>query len=92
MKRYTLGSNMRTTIVERREDMSPVGFLRLICQPDGDVIVAVHGYDELEDCETDAEVEFCASGGRSPKTLRALRAFAEAMAAENDTARIDIGR
>lgn len=59
-----------TRIVDRPEDMSATGYLRLFIQPDGDVIVLVS--DERFSC---ASVEFCsigAGGGASPKTMAAL--------------------
>lgn len=70
--------------VRRKEDMSPDGMLWLIRQEDGDIIVTI-----LPDSETDkpmASVEFCscgAGGGRSPKTLAALRALMIAMEEDN---------
>jgi hypothetical protein len=73
--------------VERREDMSPDGRLRLILQPDGDVIVCVVASqeDRLFGGLT-ASVEFCslgAGGGRSSNTIRALRELAKAMERDN---------
>jgi hypothetical protein len=59
---------------ERHEDMSPTGRLRLFAQDDGDMGVMV-----IEDDGTSATVEFCASGGRSPRTLQALRDLSRAM-------------
>ncbi len=70
---------------ERFEDMSPRGRLRVIQQEDGDMIVEV-----IEDLHSksptaglSAAVEFCTSGGKSPKTREALRALMLAMAEEN---------
>lgn len=72
-------------IAERFEDMSRRGRLRVLQQDDGDMIVCV-----IEDMESggccaglSASVEFCTSGGKSPKTLAALRALMLAMAEEN---------
>jgi hypothetical protein len=74
-------------IAERFEDMSPRGRLRVLQQDDGDMIVCV-----IEDMESgtscaglSASVEFCTSGGKSPKTLAALRALMQAMADENES-------
>lgn len=72
-------------IAERFEDMSPRGRLRVIQQDDGDMIVCV-----IEDLESgsgcaglSASVEFCTSGGKSPKTLAALRDLMFAIAEDN---------
>ena len=72
-------------IAERFEDMSPGGRLQVLQQDDGDIIVAV-----VEDMHSGgtcaglaASVEFCTSGGKSPKTLAALRALMQAMAEDN---------
>lgn len=68
---------------ERFEDMSQRGRLRVIQQDDGDMIVCV-----IEDMNSPsggamAGVEFCTSGGKSPRTLAALRALMLAMAEDN---------
>lgn len=87
---------METFAVDRKEDMSPDGVLRLFLQSDGDVIVQV--VQVLDDFGNRAErskvasVEFCASGGRSKRTLRALRALAQAMALDNTDPDLDHGR
>ncbi len=79
---------MPATMVERREDMSPTGRLRLFRQDDGDVIVAIvpdkngQDYKLFKQCS----VEFCsvgAGGGRSRHTLEALRALFVAMERDN---------
>jgi hypothetical protein len=73
-------------IVERHEDMSPDGFLRLIVQDDGDIIVAVVPDPGERDRGRMPGVEFCvpgSGGGRSTHTLRALRALVEAMERDN---------
>jgi hypothetical protein len=59
---------------QRVEDMSSRGRLRLTAQEDGDMCILV-----IEDDGTSAGVEFCASGGRSPHTLQALRNLSRAM-------------
>ncbi len=72
-----------TKIVERNEDMSPIGRLVLLLQVDGDVVVAVRA-DPREFSQT--SVEFCqpfTGGGRSPNTLKALKALAVAMERDN---------
>lgn len=72
-----------TRIVERNEDMSRLGRLALLFQPDGDVIVAVRA-DPHATFRT--SVEFClpgSGGGRSRHTLMALRELAEAMERDN---------
>lgn len=72
-------------MAERFEDMSPRGRLRVLQQDDGDMIVGV-----IEDLESGsgcaglmASVEFCVSGGKSPKVLNALRTLMDAIAEEN---------
>lgn len=73
-----------SVIIERREDMSPLGRLALFLQPDGDVIVTICPDPEAA---WQNSVEFCqpfSGGGRSPKTLKALRALADAMAKDNE--------
>lgn len=72
-------------IAERFEDMSPRGRLRVIQQDDGDMIVEVVEDMDSQGCcaGLSASVEFCTSGGKSPKTREALRALMQAMADEN---------
>jgi len=70
--------------VERYEDMSPDGRLRLIRQADGDVILAI--IPPIGSGRPMVDVEFCsigAGGGQSPNTLRALRDLMEAMRLDN---------
>jgi hypothetical protein len=71
-------------LVERLEDMSPDGRLRLIRQSDGDIIVVVippskDGY--LDSSAIPVSAEFCThgGGGQSPRTLQALYTLYEAM-------------
>ena len=74
----------RNKIVERYEDMSPDGRLRLLQQEDGDVIVAIVPASDSR--RPMVEVEFCscgAGGGQSPKTLEALRNLITAMHQDN---------
>jgi hypothetical protein len=71
--------------VDRNEDMSARGRLRLIQQEDGDIIVAVQP-EEKGLIQSGASVEFCvpgAGGGRSSHTLAALRALMDAMERDN---------
>jgi len=71
--------------VERLEDMSSRGRLRIHQQDDGDIIVAVQSESDglLQPGDS---VEFCApfsGGGRSPRTLAALKALMVAMEEDN---------
>jgi uncharacterized protein (DUF849 family) len=72
-------------VVERIEDMSRRGRLRLIQQDDGDIIVAVQSmHDGL--LEPGDSVEFCTGfggGGKSPHTFNALHALMEAIRKDN---------
>lgn len=72
--------------VERVGDMHPSRALKLFVQSDGDVIVAItqDGYavgeaDTGNENDRSAKVEFCVRGGRSHRTLVALRNLVEAM-------------
>lgn len=69
--------------VERLEDMSRVGRLRLLIQDDGDIIVAVQSQTDDGFIANGDHVEFCTSGGRSPNTLQALRDLFKAMELDN---------
>jgi len=68
--------------VKRIEDMSTCGFLCLIQQYGGDIIVAcTNSLGETTD------VEFCApgaGGGRSPNTLKALYNLIQAIEQDNE--------
>ena len=72
-----------TITVERFEDMRPRGRLRLLRQSDGDILVCVISDPNGPDEGVSTSVEFCTSGGKSPKTLQALAALMEAMAEDN---------
>lgn len=76
---------MQTISVSRFEDMSPRGRLEIKRQPDGDIIVTC--WEDPSDHSTfsksHASVEFCTSGGQSPKVLRALYALMSAIEEEN---------
>ena len=71
-------------VVERLEDMSRIGRLRLIKQDDGDIIVAVQSEQDGV-LQSGDSVEFCTSGGRSPNTLKALNELIKAMALDNES-------
>ncbi|RTL42961.1 MAG: hypothetical protein EKK53_11200 [Burkholderiales bacterium] len=68
---------------ERFEDMSQRGRLRVIQQDDGDMIVYVIEDPNSPNGGASAGVEFCTSGGKSPKTRAALLALMVAMGEEN---------
>ena len=72
-------------IAERFEDMSQRGRLQVLQQDDGDVIVTIiEDMDSRSPCAgLGASVEFCTSGGKSPKTRAALVALMLAIAEEN---------
>lgn len=72
-----------TKEAERFEDMSRRGRLRVIQQDDGDMIVVCIEDPSSVNGGVMAGVEFCTSGGKSPKTREALRALMHAMAADN---------
>jgi hypothetical protein len=74
---------MNSTVVERFEDMSPRGRLRLIRQDDGDVLVCVITDPNGPDEGVAVSVEFCTRGGTSYETLIALNALMQAMAEDN---------
>jgi hypothetical protein len=70
-------------VVERVEDMSPVGRLQVLQQDDGDIIVSVS--EDIGDGLRGpwASVEFCipgTGGGHSPRTHAALLELMRAMA------------
>lgn len=75
--------------VSRRDDMSKTGKLSLSIQDDGDICISISNYDEEGNALDTGWVglEFCTpaqGGGKSPKTLEALRNLFEAMKADND--------
>lgn len=81
---------MVSVSVDRPEDMSPNGVLTLHVQPDGDVVLVItQNTDPMTGQPLheviEATVEFCThnGGGRSPRTLNALRELAVAMAKDN---------
>ncbi|MTJ93897.1 MAG: hypothetical protein F8N36_13720 [Desulfovibrio sp.] len=76
-------------MADRTEDMGTVKRLKVIRDNEGDVVVSIvtgRGMPLHEEAtESDAAVEFCNSGGRSPRTFRALLALLNAMEEdEND--------
>lgn len=64
---------------KRYEDMSRNGFLKILRQEDGDIIISVGSSDMKT-----TSVEFCSSGGQSPKTLCALRNLLKAIEEDNE--------
>lgn len=73
-------------VAERFEDMSQRGRIRLIEQTDGDVCVAVIEDPNSEGRGCMACIEFCspyAGGGKSPRTLEALKVLMQAIADDN---------
>lgn len=76
---------------ERNGDMTPPGESRLIAhvQHDGDVCLQIFNTgtaNGIDYCVT-ADIEFCASGGKSPNTLHALHALVAAMALDAERTR-----
>lgn len=77
---------MDVVIVDRKEDMSPDGYLRLTMEADGDVIISVASGGASGGVEGFADVQFCTKfggGGASPRTHKALRELMRAMAEDN---------
>jgi len=73
-------------ITERIEDMSQRGFLRLIMEDDGDIVIAVGQCDRDGFIDPVASVEFCtcgSGGGGSPETREALIQLMGAIARDN---------
>ena len=66
--------------IARKEDMSQSGRIRLMRQEDGDMVIAV-----IDDEGNMASAEFCvtSAGGKSPRTLEALRGLALAIMEDN---------
>lgn len=70
------------TFVGRKEDMSSSGRLLLLLAEDGDICVKI-----VEPSGHDAGVEFClpgSGGGKSPRTLAALRNLMLAIMEDNE--------
>lgn len=74
-------------VVERYEDMSPRGRLRVFKQDDGDMIVRIIPDPKDENTKYLGDsAEFCTiggGGGQSPNTLQALRGLMEAIEKDN---------
>ncbi len=77
-------------MVARLGDMHPNRGLRLFRQEDGDIIITIvqegclvrgRSLDGRE--EVSAEVEFCTSGGKSPRTREALAQLMKAIELDN---------
>jgi hypothetical protein len=85
-------SNMSDKMtVERIGDMHPTRSLRLKTQRSGDVVVMICqggfpiGDIDLGNVATEtAQIEFCMNGGKSPRTLQALRDLQEAIRLDNE--------
>lgn len=75
---------MRVRVEKRQEDMSPDGFLELIQQDDGDIIVSITEAGDPDGHRRFADVEFTLSGGHSHHTLEALRNLMDAMKRDDD--------
>lgn len=74
------------TIVERLEDMSSRGRLRMIIQEDGDVILCIIPDSDSPSSMFGDTVEFCmigSGGGGSPHTIRALRELSKVIERDN---------
>jgi hypothetical protein len=71
-------------VAERFEDMSPRGRLRVLREQDGDVIVCVIPDPQAHPGQPMLSVEFCTSGGGSPRTHAALLNLLDAMAQDNE--------
>lgn len=72
--------------VDRKESMSPDGFIRVIVQEDGDACLTVGQGEVNAGILRVASVEFCTpmgGGGGSSRTHAALRLLAVAMARDN---------
>jgi hypothetical protein len=79
---------MNSRSVERHEDMSPIGTLKLIIEPDGDIIIVVKPDpdDPMQSSAFGYTVQFCtigSGGGRSPRTRKALIELMNAMYQDN---------
>ena len=77
-------------VVVRPGDMHPNRALKLLVQPDGDVIVVIEQDgmciglpDTGNSGDRSSVVEFCLSGGKSHHTLAALKKLIEAMERDN---------
>ena len=74
-------------VVKRYEDMSVDGKLKLIQQRDGDMVLIVVPSSETLEREGGSpfgvSVEFCLSGGESPKVRKALEDLAIAIIESN---------
>ncbi len=77
-------------VVVRPGDMHQNRSLKLLVQSDGDVIVAITqdgipigDVDTGSEHDRSSQVEFCVSGGRSPRTLAALMELVAAMKEDN---------
>jgi hypothetical protein len=72
--------------VSRKEDMSAQGQLGIVLDADGDIHVSVFEDDGDGNLERSSSVVFCdcgIRGGRSPRTMNALRELKIAMELDN---------
>lgn len=78
----------------RYSDMNPDDRLRIMQQEDGDMIVSIVTLPKEPYINSTMAVEFCtrAGGGRSPKTLLALKALMEAMKEDEKDSPQDVQR
>ena len=70
----------------RYEDMSPEGYIEVLQEEDGDVILVVYGNEPLDINEyVYTSVQFCTfgGGGRSANVRKALLALRDAIVADN---------
>ena len=71
-------ADVRLRSVSRPSDMAQDATFAVLQEMDGDIIVCVTNNGGREQ----TEVQFCASGGKSPNTRRALVALMKAMEAD----------
>jgi hypothetical protein len=77
---------MRGKTTERLGDMHSTRGIQVHKQTDGDVILSITEEGMVVEnfrTESRAVVEFCVSGGRSPRTLQALHNLFEAIELDN---------
>jgi hypothetical protein len=73
--------------VDRREDMSPDGFLSIVEINDGDMLLTIAEGKLNGGIGKIVSAQFCTfvGGGQSPRTLVALKQLAEALSLDNET-------
>lgn len=70
-------------VTRRLESMSTNGYLQLIKEEDGDIVLTIAEADAPTKRGVMASCEFCTSGGGSSRTLEALYVLMGAMAEDN---------